>query len=97
MPDPTTDTTAAPSLGPSTVRERLRELADRPRLAEARKIAEAIGLPVQTIWTLARKGRLPSISFGRMRRFDAAAVASFLASGGTPFEGEEADEAEAES
>lgn len=82
------------ALGSSAVRDRLETLAERPRLATAEEVADAIGLPTASVYKLAREDRLPSITFGRMRRFDAGAVLAFLAAGGTPFE-KDAEEEEA--
>ena len=73
----------------SKVRQNLRALADRPKLATTQEISAALGLSEQVTYTLARDGRLPVVHFGRMLRFDAGDLLEFLARGGTQIEAED--------
>jgi excisionase family DNA binding protein len=54
-----------------------------PRLAKAKEVAAATGLPLARIYELARLNQMPVIRLGRAMRFDVQAVAEWLRNGGT--------------
>ncbi|MFC1575651.1 helix-turn-helix domain-containing protein [Gemmatimonadota bacterium] len=61
----------------------MKEIAQLPRLATAREVSEATGLPLSRVYELGRTGQLPAIRLGRAMRFDLETVAEWLRRGGT--------------
>ncbi len=76
--------TTPPTSPTSRVMRELSNLARRQRLATAREISEAVGIPLQAIYKMTNDGRIPVIRFGRMCRYDPAQIGDLLNSGGTP-------------
>jgi excisionase family DNA binding protein len=52
------------------------------QLISAGEAARLLGLPEERVYALARAGLLPSVRFGRSRRFSRHALAQFVESGG---------------
>lgn len=59
------------------------DLTPLRRLATAKEIAEALGLPLSRVYELARRGDLPAVRLGRAFRFDPVQIADFIHSGGS--------------
>jgi excisionase family DNA binding protein len=76
-------TTQTPPPVSSRVERELQALAELPRLSTAQEIAEALGLPIQSVYGFTREGCLPAIRFGRMIRYNPAEILAFLKQGGT--------------
>lgn len=64
------------------------DLTPLRRLATAKEIAEALGLPLSRVYELARRGDLPAVRLGRAFRFDPLQVAEFIQAGGSSSEKE---------
>lgn len=48
------------------------------RLLTAEEVAEIIGMRVDYVYALSRRGRIPTITFGRQRRYRREAVIRWL-------------------
>ena len=48
------------------------------RLLTAAEVAEIIGMRVDYVYELSRRGRIPTITFGRQRRYRLEAVTRWL-------------------
>ena len=48
------------------------------RLLSADEVAEMIGMTKRYVYELSRRGRIPTITFGRQRRYRRAAVVRWL-------------------
>ena len=51
-------------------------MSDSPELLTVQQLADKLQLVPQTVYKLAREGKIPSIRFGKNVRFDLAAVLS---------------------
>ena len=58
-----------------------------PRLTTAEELAARTGLTRARVYSLCREGKIPHARIGRSVRFDPSAVAEWLASGGTGYDG----------
>lgn len=54
-----------------------------PKLLTAQQVSEQLNLPLQTVYAMARTGKIPAVRIGsRNYRFSAAALAAWIESGG---------------
>ena len=53
------------------------------RLLTAPEVAEILGVHVNYVWAEAKRGRIPSITIGRNRRFRASEVEAWLSTLGS--------------
>jgi excisionase family DNA binding protein len=53
------------------------------RVPRANQVAEQTGTPLSVVYEVTRTGHLPAVRFGRRVRYNPAAVAAWLAAGGT--------------
>lgn len=61
--------------------------SDTPRFIDAKTLARAFGVPVGTVYALAREGVIPSVRLGRTLRFDVDQLEAFVQAGGAGFAG----------
>ena len=49
-----------------------------PRLMNAEQVAELLGMDVEWVWKMSRRGEIPTITFGRFRRYRREAILRWL-------------------
>jgi excisionase family DNA binding protein len=48
------------------------------RLMTAEQVAELLGMDVEWVWKMSRRGEIPTITFGRFRRYRREAILRWL-------------------
>lgn len=49
-----------------------------PRLMTAEQVAELLGMDVEWVWKMSRRGAIPTITLGRSRRYRRDAILGWL-------------------
>jgi excisionase family DNA binding protein len=49
-----------------------------PRLMNAEQVAELLGMDVEWVWKMSRRGQIPTITLGRSRRYRREAILRWL-------------------
>jgi excisionase family DNA binding protein len=55
-----------------------RDVNGRDRLLTAEQVADMIGMTTDYVYALSRRGRIPTITFGRSRRYRRDAIEQWL-------------------
>jgi excisionase family DNA binding protein len=54
------------------------ELLAVPRLMSAEQVAELLGMDVEWVWKMSRRGEIPTVTLGRFRRYRREAILRWL-------------------
>jgi excisionase family DNA binding protein len=49
-----------------------------PRLMNAEQVADLLGMDVEWVWKMSRRGQIPTITLGRSRRYRREAILRWL-------------------
>jgi excisionase family DNA binding protein len=49
-----------------------------PRLMTAEQVAELLGMDVEWVWKMSRRGQIPTVTLGRFRRYRREAILRWL-------------------
>jgi len=49
-----------------------------PRLMTAEQVAELVGMDVEWVWKMSRRGKIPTVTLGRFRRYRREAILRWL-------------------
>ena len=61
----------------------MKAVSSLPRLLTAEQVAEQTGIPIYTVYALARENKLPCVRVGRAVRFADHALEDWIRHGGT--------------
>jgi excisionase family DNA binding protein len=49
-----------------------------PRLMTAEQVAELVGMDIEWVWKMSRRGQIPTVTLGRFRRYRREAILRWL-------------------
>jgi excisionase family DNA binding protein len=64
--------------GAATIAVAEQALLAVPRLMTAEQVAELLGMDVEWVWKMSRRGQIPTVTLGRFRRYRREAILRWL-------------------